>query len=258
MLDYSTVKFGRQPPEHDPRIVSLASALAQQDLPVPPNEVDWSTKMPEAQLGSMLNLQLGCCAVSGAGHLIQITTSQTRDAPAVITDTNVRDMYSGAGGYLPGHPETDRGLVLSRFLDYWRQHGFAGHTIDAFARVQRGSAQDVIDAIWLCGGCYLGLALPKATDLRASTWDVGFWGTLGDGAPGSLAGHCVYACGYTPAARLIKFITWGHYKWMTLEWLRAYVEEGYALIVPDWIESNHLAPSGFSSDKLITYANSLR
>jgi hypothetical protein len=73
-------------------------------------------------------------------------------------------------------------------------------------------------------------------------------GLEGDGAPGSLGGHCVYVVGYDP--RGLTCITWGKLQRMSWNFWWAYCDESYGLLSKDWIAKGK-APSGFDATALI-------
>ena len=57
-------------------------------------------------------------------------------------------------------------------LNYWRQTGIAGHKIQAFMALEPSNHTHVMDAVWMFGGCYIGLALPKIAQAQTRTTDL--------------------------------------------------------------------------------------
>jgi hypothetical protein len=228
-------KLGKLPPRHDPRTLMLAKYTAA--LPPPPAAVDWSRKLDH--LGMMKNDTLGDCTCAAVGHMIQTWTSQTT-GQAIIPDAAIVGLYERACGYDPSDPHSDQGGVEIDVLNDWRRNGVDGHGLDAFAAVSRRHHADVKDAVWLFGGAYIGVALPRSAQSQ-EVWDVPPGGAAGDGAPGSWGGHAVPVIAYDTGG--LTCITWGALKRMTWAFWDAYCDEAYACLSKDWAAAQ--APSGF-------------
>lgn len=65
MVDYSTMRLGKQPARHDPRTLLLASYLDDEVLPPPPARASWSRKVRAWPM--MRNDTVGDCTCAAAG-----------------------------------------------------------------------------------------------------------------------------------------------------------------------------------------------
>lgn len=252
MIDPENVKLGKLAKKFDPNVRSIAPI--SHTWPPPPDSVDWSAK-DRPDFGMMLNDRLGNCTCAGGGHAIQVWTSQTRPEEVTVADADVLAMYEGACGYKPDNPETDQGGIETEVLRYWQKNPLAGHKLDAVGGVAPGSRTDVKAAVWLFGGCYIGVQLPTSAQSQA-VWDVPAQGPRGSGAPGSWGGHCVFVVGYNDIG--LSFVSWGKVMKMTWAFWDTYVDEAYALLSPDWFAANDEAPMNFKYQELVDYLNQFR
>jgi hypothetical protein len=249
MVDHSGMKLGKQSPRHDPRTLQFASYLHAADLPTPPPSVDYSTKVT-GPWGMMDNDSVGDCTCAAAGHLIMEWTANV-GAESTPADTDIVGAYSAITGYDPKTGANDNGAVETDVLNYWRKTGIAGHKIMAYAALEPGNQEHVLDAVDLFGGCYIGVALPVSAQ-RQDVWAVPPGGTHGDGAAGSWGGHAVPVVAYDRQGPTV--ITWGAPKRMTWGFWEAYCDEAYAVLSEDFLEQGPnggvAAPSGFDLSAL--------
>lgn len=238
-------KLGKQASVFDERTLRLAKYI-KPGLPVPPSQTDFS--IPVKDWGMMLNDKIGDCTVAAGGHSIQ---QWTANATKQITpsDESILSAYKAISGYVPGHPETDNGANMLDVLKYWRKSGIADRKIGAFASVEPTNFNHVRAAIWIFGGAYLGLNLPKSAQ-KQEVWDVPAGGPRGPGRPGSWGGHAVNVAGFGPKGLLI--VTWGALKWMSWEFLKAYGDEIYAIISEDFLVEGKTPNNGFDMETLKT------
>ncbi len=204
--------------------------------------------------GMMDNDQLGDCTCAAAGHLIMEWTSNAQSKMVTPPDQQIVDAYSAITGYNPTTGANDNGAVELDVLNYWRQQGIAGHKILAFIALEPSNHTHIMDAVWIFGGCYIGVALPKSAQAQTSNkqpWSVSPQGTGGDGAPGSWGGHAVPVVAYD--SRGLTVVTWGALQTMTWGFWAAYCDEAYAILSPDFISKKGgktATPSGFDLAQL--------
>lgn len=242
--------LGKRAARHDPRTLMLARYLTPA-LPPAPAACDWGAKVPRWPM--YLNDSLGDCTCAAAAHMIQAWTKDAQPREVTISDAAVLKAYQAVGGYKPGQPETDNGAVELDVLKYWRQHGIGGHRIAAFASINPQSTEIVRDAIFLFGGIYAGVELPKSAQGQ-TVWDVPAGGPVGDGAPGRWGGHAVNIVAYD--ARGLDCITWGGRLRMTWGFFAAYFSEAYAVLSADFLHGGK-APSGFDAQQLVADLSAL-
>jgi hypothetical protein len=232
-------KLGKQPARHDVRTLQLANYLKPEALPPAPPSVDWGAKLKDWDM--MANDHVGDCTCAAAGHLIMDWTFNEGPQAVIPADKQILAAYSAITGYDPKTGANDHGAVELDVLNYWRRTGIANRKILAYAALEPGNQGHVRDALFLFGGCYLGLALPISAQ-RQKVWSVPPGGAKGEGAPGSWGGHAVPIVGYD--SRGLTAITWGAAKRMTWEFLNVYCDEAYAVLSGDWTGADMRAPNG--------------
>ncbi len=178
------------------------------------------------------------CWTANIGSLHKPTTK------AIIT------AYTGITGY---NPETDgigKPVEAIKALKYWRKHGIDDHEIISFAKLDFRNPGQLKEAIYLYGGCYVGINLPKSAESQyneSKKWTVPQSGTKGIGEPGSWLGHALLITGYSKSE--LTAITWGKEIVMSLDFWKAYVDESYAIFSADFIRDNQ-TPTKISEDVL--------
>jgi hypothetical protein len=252
MADHSQMKLGRRFVRFDIRTLKLARY--NKALPAAPAAVDWTKGI--TNWGMMLNGPdpnnppsapdgLSDCTIAGAAHAVQVWSANL-GTEISIPDSAIEIAYEHWDGYNPADPSTDQGGVELDVLKLWRQQGFAGHKLLAFADPQVANLEEVRQAINLFGGVYTGLMLP----ITAQTQDVWDVGDINDPntEPGSWGGHCVFVPKYDPND--FTCITWGALKKMTVAFWNEYCDEAHALLGADWLGAKG-SPLGFNQAQLM-------
>jgi hypothetical protein len=248
-IDPMKLKLGKQAVRHDPRTLLLASYMTPA-LPAPPPSLDLATNVKGAW-GMMDNDQIGDCTCAAAGHLMMEWTANAKPKMFTPTDAQIVAAYSAITGYNPKTGANDNGAVEIDVLNYWRQQGIAGHQITAFVATEPANHTHIMDSVWIFGGCYIGLQLPKTAQAQTQNnqpWSVPPQGTSGDGAPGSWGGHAVPVVAYD--ARSLTVVTWGALQTMTWGFWAAYCDEAYAIISSDFLTGAQKTPQGFNMQQL--------
>jgi len=241
MTDDSNMKLGRKAIKTDTRTLKLARYLTP-SLPPPPPSADWTKGI--SAWGMMLNDTLGDCTIAGVAHAIQVFTANT-GSMITVSDATVESYYAQWDGYNPADPATDHGGCELDVLNDWRQRGFAGNPLMAFADPAPPNLDEVRQSIALFGGVYIGLSLPLTAQTQ-DTWDV----TRRAGAsaaPGSWGGHCVFVPKYDENS--FTCITWGQLKTMTVAFWKKYCDEAHTLLAQSWLAAGG-SPSGFNQEQL--------
>jgi hypothetical protein len=251
-IDPLKLKLGKQAARHDPRTLMLAS-YATAELPAPPLQLDLTHKV-NVPWGMMDNDQIGDCTCAAAGHLMMEWTANAKGKIFDPTDKQIVAAYSAITGYDPSTGANDNGAVELDVLNYWRQHGIAGHKIQAFVATEPSNQTHIMDSVWIFGGCYIGLQMPKSAQAQTANhqpWSVPAQGPTGDGKPGSWGGHAVPVVAYN--ARVLTVVTWGALQTMTWAFWDAYCDEAYAIISADFLKSQNgqpVTPAGFNMQQL--------
>jgi hypothetical protein len=247
-----TVKLGKMAARHDARTLQFANYLKATAPPTPPQSEDWTEKVQNWPM--MLNNTLGDCTCACAGHMIEEWTTYAQPTGFTPTDPQILQAYEAVSGYKPGDPASDNGAVVLDVLNYWRQTGIAGHPITAFVGLEPKNHQQVKDAVYLFGNCYLGLQMPLSAQSQ-KVWSVPPGGATGQGAPGSWGGHAVPIVEYD--SRGVTVITWGEPLRATWSFLDAYCDEAFAVLSPDWLATNKIAPNNFDLAQLEADLNAI-
>ena len=240
-----TIKLGKQAARHDVRTLQFSNYMKAAAPPAPPKLEDWTKKVKTWPM--MLNNKLGDCTCACAGHMIEEWTTYAHAPGYTPTDPQILQAYEAVSGYNPKDPNTDNGAVILDVLNYWRQTGIAGHPISAFVALEPKNHEQVQDAVYLFGNCYLGVQLPLSAQ-NQKVWSVPPGGPTGQGAPGSWGGHAIPIVEYD--SRGVTVITWGEKLRATWSFLDTYCDEAYAVLSADWIAANEQAPNNFDLDQL--------
>lgn len=240
MTDHSNMALGKRlGVVHDPRTLELAKYVSLAALPEPPKSVRHSDSvLHHGGYPMFANDRLGDCTCATAGHM-ELTWSHGQ---VRLTDSDVIRAYSDITGY---PQKGDNGAYELDVLNYWRNVGFAGRKLYAFARCDWRDREQLRAACWLFGGVYCGAGLPIAAQ-RQEKWDVRADVPLsGDWSPGSWGGHAFHIADVDEHG--VTVVTWGERKRVSFRWLDAYMDEAYALISPEWLHHAHgtRSPQGF-------------
>jgi hypothetical protein len=241
----TSFKLGKNPPKFDSRTLLLGKYLTKALAP-PPVSVDYGTAISSWPMFG--NDKLGDCTIAAAGHLIEDWTANTGTAQIVPENMIVKayDHFSG------GNP--DVGASLLDVLNYWRHSGIGNNKITAYAALERQNTMQLQDAVYLFGGCYIGLALPNfavapGTNFLNTPWVVPPSGPTGNAEPNPNNGHCVPAVGYDQ--RNVYVVTWGALKPMSWQFYSIYADEAFAVLDMDWISKRlGTSPPGLDLEAL--------
>ena len=197
-----------------------------------------------------LNDQLGDCVPAAMAHMIEQWSFYATGVQAGITNQQVLGAYEVLGGYIPGDPTTDNGVVMLSALQWWKNTGFAGHKILAYMSVDWTNLTEVFQAIQLFGNVFYGLALPISAQ-SGEGWTVGLGGPENGGfntAVGGWGGHCVPVVAASPET--LTCITWGQRLKMSHNFFADYAEEAYVVLSPDWFSKLGTSPTGLDLNQL--------
>lgn len=249
-IKFSAIKFGRLPRVTDDRTFKLSGYLdGAKEIPIPKRH-NWGNKIKRDKWGVMGNLRTNLCTCSAAGHLIMVWTSNT-DGLKRPKDEEIMKAYCDLTDYNPETDARDTGVEALKALKYWRNKGIAGEKIIAFAELEDGNVEQLLKTIYLFGGCYVGLNLPKSAERQYNTtkkWTIPRGGKKKDAEKGSWMGHMVLVTGYRNDE--LRVITWGREITMTIDFWKAYAEESYAVFSNAFIQHDK-TPTGVSVERLL-------
>lgn len=241
----TTGKLGRKAVLTDSRTLKLKHYLARPGLPLPPPpaEVSWVTKVPDWPL--FMNDELGDCVIAAMAHMTEQWSFYAKGQEAPISDAQVLHAYEDVGGYVPGDPNTDNGVIILNAMNYWRKIGLAGHKIAAFVAVDFTNLREIFQAVELFGSVMVGMGLPISAQGQTA-WTVADGGPLGtpEAAPSSWGGHCVPIVAGSP--KTLTCITWGERLKMSHNFFADYCDEAYVVLSEEWINRQSASPGGFN------------
>lgn len=243
------VKSGRLPYVHDSRTFHLKDYLSQEPALKIPKEHDWGRRLGSDAWSSFGNLKINNCTCATAGHLIMSWTANMGRLHKPTTKAIVK-AYSDITGFDPKTDGIGKPVGAIKALKYWRKHGVDNHKIIAFAKLSFRNPEQLKQAIYFYGGCYVGLNLPQSTAKQyneAKKWTVPHSGAKGVGEPGSWFGHALLITGYSKDE--LYAVTWGKPIAMSLGFWETYVDESYAVFSEDFIRDNR-TPSKISVEVL--------
>ena len=220
----------------DPRTLHLENYLTISKLHLP-KTVDWTGKKT-TPWGMMGNWDLFDCLCAAAGHMIECWTANTT-GEEYIDDNSVLNAYIALTGYDPITGQNKTGVGFTNLMKYWRSTGISNHKIKAYTAVKYIKPELVRACIYLFGGAFAGLAMPKSLNTDLDIWDIMPGDLTGDNAPGSDGGHAIALFGYDE--QYITFVTWGKKKQLTWAFWQAYSNELYAVISPDFFNGDKTA-----------------
>ena len=192
-------------------------------LPAPPAEVG----APQLSWPMADNDRLGCCTISGVVHTDQATASESQEPWTYAGDQAVESTYFGLTG------GADTGLAETDVLRAWQQKGLFGCQLAAFAPLAVQHVRTIRQAVWLCGGVYMGVLVTQADQEAFAAGEA--WTPSGQPP---LGGHCIVYVGYTDSGFLA--VTWGGLAEVTWAWHAAQAEEAYAVITQEVKERGSL------------------
>ena len=238
-------KLGKLAPKHDPRTLKLADYLTP-DYQFP-KERRWTDKVSRYSMKG--NDKIGDCGAVGLANMIQTWTANS-GKEVNFTDEQVIEIYSKLSGYNPRTGENDNGVVLLDLLKEWKNVGFFGHKIGAFAYVNPKNVKQIKYAINTFGGTLNGIALPIISQ-QQTIWEEPFGADRfsDDAKPGSWGGHCTFGANYNE--KKLENVTWAMEKKTTFGYMSSYGDEMFAIFSPDFINEKGAAPNGILRDALL-------
>jgi len=221
--------LGRLPSAKDPRTLYFLQYVDPKAAE-PPDKRLW--QLPISDWGIMGNNQHGNCVIVTAAHAILAWRANELTDTRRITDSAVIELSRQMGAL--------RGYNILARLKYWRKNGMWSNKLWAFAGIDPTDRLATRIAINSCGALDIGVNLPNAW--RSA--DVWVDGTGRDYSPGSWGGHSVPLVGYD--VNYVYAVSWGDIIPMTWPAMARYCDEAYALINPDWLAADSVAPSGLN------------
>jgi hypothetical protein len=220
-------------------------------MPNPPADWDETPAAVGALHQMYLNDTLGCCVIASLAHKIGVWMANAGN-PFMLTDSDIKRLYSAIGGYVDGDPSTDQGCDLQEAVAYVVQKGpffpSNAHKALGYVGVNINDATEMRIAVWLFGYLDLGYALPD--NFQAPGGD-GFTFSDLSGNPNMGEGHCMGVPGRYGSSTL-GCSTWGMIGDQTDQWVQKFcVGQCFATLSADSLnQASKKAPNGFDITQL--------
>lgn len=239
-------RYGRLPahPESTHPRVHLADYIpAELRAATLPGTIDWASRV--SQWPMYANDSIGDCTCATVGHEIQAFTAFA-NSEVTLPVADIVDLYSQVSGYNQQTGANDNGAVIQDVLQYWHDHGVAGHKISAFASVNIASVTDMRLALRWFGSVYLGVNVPQSAEDQFSANQP--WTVDPNANNTIIGGHAIPIQEWDPA--WMRIVTWGKLQEMSYQWFQSYCEEAWVVITPDFLKKSGLEASGVSLAQL--------
>lgn len=236
-------KYGKPKAIKDPRSFKVTDYLTIPQLQIPVAH-DWTT-VKKNEWDVFGNDNINNCTCAAAGHMINCWTANS-SAEFEISEEAILNTYIALSKYDPITHKNDDGVYMLDALKYWRKNGIDQHRIRVFATVPHDRREVVKASIYLFGGIYVGLQLPKSIE-NQEIWEVKPGGLKGDNEPWSWGGHAVAILAYDE--EYLTCITLGREQKMTWDFWETYNDEAYAIITQDFMNGDK-NPLGFSLEAM--------
>ena len=249
-FNFSKVKPGKVIWSNDERTFELAKYINESNHQPIPKTFNWGKKIKKDNWGWMGNKRADLCTCAAAGHMIMSWTSNTGRLKRPLLN-DIKDAYCAVTNYNEETDENDEGVEPLKVLKHWRKNGIAGNKILSFALLKNKDIDQLLKTVYLFGGCYVGLSLPKSADKQFKTtkkWTIEGGGELKNAERNVWINHIVLVTGYKNEE--LRVITWGKESTMTFDFWKAYGEVSYAIFSETFIR-HEKTPTGVDVDILL-------
>lgn len=216
----------------------------------------WEYAVPVGDIEMLGNDQWGDCVIAAIMHFVQVETANV-GVPLYGTLAQTLALYSAITGFdpnagPPGNNPTDRGTDWLSALQYWQKNGVevtsrttgktVVHQIIGFVSLDISSVAQMRYASDVFGGLEFGIQCPDSAMQDTSNWIY---------VPNSPidGGHGINNAGQGGAGGHI--MSWGlniPYQWA---FMANYLDEGYVIVSPFWLNQQGKAPSGLDLNGLL-------
>ncbi|AFM40840.1 hypothetical protein Desaci_1863 [Desulfosporosinus acidiphilus SJ4] len=240
------MKFGRKPFIPNEKDLLYRNYRRTALPPIPPS---FGHQNLISDWGLLGNDTVGDCVIAGADHETMLWTAEG-SVEASFTAANAMSDYSAITGYNPNDPNTDQGTEVRTALQYRQKTGMidAGgnrHKIAVYLLLDHSNLlNELLEAVYLFSAVGIGINFPDSAMEQFNNgqpWSV----VQGSQIEG---GHYVPVVGYDGS--YIYCVTWGRVQKMTVDFLKTYCEEAWAILSQEFLNGKGVSPEGFDFAQL--------
>jgi hypothetical protein len=240
------VRLGKAAPKDDRRTPEIARYFGAGLLPKLP--VYERNAVGLAGFPMLGNDRYSDCTCAALGHGCEVIEWRDGKGRQVTADEQAVERLYWATGNPPTPGSDDNGRTMLDVLNYVNTHGLFGKKVLGFGKFDAKNHDHHKAVIYLFGFAYVGLALPTAAK-ALTTW-TGVDPSTPEGRPGSWGGHTIINQAYNPpspglATGSTVGVTWGHRVNIGWDFLEAYADEAYAILLEDWVDQSGVSPDDF-------------
>jgi hypothetical protein len=187
------------------------------------------------------NDQYGDCTIAGISHADTVYKGLI-GKKSILSSRKVLKLYLKLTG------GEDTGLNELDVLNYWHKNSVNGDKIDAYVSIDHKNHTNIMQAIRLFGGAYIGFQVQENCIQEFDAHEPWTPGTL------TQDGHAVYVVAYDNIG--VTVLTWGNTQKGTWAWWDECVDEAYAILPPE--AENTVFEPGFNFAQLQVDLNLLK
>lgn len=197
---------------------------------------------------------IGDCTIAEMAHAFTALGVYAGKPQVLFDDAAVIQAYSDVSGYDPGTGANDNGCQMQDVLAYCRSTGIPDtggnvHKVLAYAVLRNPTDINLLSQVLKTFGyVFLGINCPQSAqdEFGVSPW------TYVPGSPVE-GGHCVglhRRQPYGSRVGVFDLASWGALQPATISFLTHFTEEAWAVVTPDWIETNGSSCDGIALSQL--------
>lgn len=185
--------------------------------------VGYWERVPKFSLGG--NDEVGDCVFCTAANFTDLIEA-VNGTPQVVPDAEVERWYAWETGWTRANPASDKGEILERMLQVWRDDGNPSDPIDRLTGYCAITPEQIHQAVHSLGAVLAWGMLPYV----GRDWDFSDVATS-TATPGT-GPHAFLIVGSSESA--YKIVTWAETKDISHAWFQAYGRGQFAVRHPAW------------------------
>jgi hypothetical protein len=181
-------------------------------------------RVPQFSLGG--NDEVGDCVFCTAANYTDVMTAVNGN-PELVPEAEVERWYAWETGWTRANPGSDKGEVLEKMLQVWRDRGNPSDPVDRLTGYCAIKPDEIHQAVHSLGAVPAWCMLP---DDGGGSWDFSHY-PLERNIKGT-GPHAILIVESNPAG--LKIVTWAEVVEVSHAWWRAYGKEQFAVRHTAW------------------------